>query len=196
MLDIWPPPQVKPPLDAYTERAQEMLETLFPSVYGELTRIAHKQLKSERPGHTLDTVALVHESYCRLARQSPSQAYDRSHFLALASHVMRNILVDHARQKLSAKRGGEQLRITLTDAAAVVPGPDLDILALQQAIEQLRHHDARLERVAECKIFGGMATAEIAAAVNVSARTVEKDWTIAKAYLHRALQPEGGSAGS
>lgn len=188
------PSRVTRLLRAYGEGRQEALDDLLPLVYEDLKRIARNHLRAERDGHTLDTTALVHEAYLNLAGGSLS-VRDRAHFFAVASRVMRHVLVDHARARLAAKRGGGHVHVTLTPEAAAPPDRSLEILALNRAIERLAERDERLARVVECKVFGGMTTKETSAAVGVAVRTVEKDWTLAKAFLHRELHPERDAIG-
>jgi RNA polymerase sigma factor (TIGR02999 family) len=174
-------------LRPYLDGNREALGGSFPLIYDELRRIARRHLRSEAAGHTLDTTALVHESYINLADIEPESVRDRGHFFAIASRVMRNILVDHARARRSAKRGGAQIRVTLTPELAAEPGVELDLIALHLALERLAERDPRLERVVECKVFGGMTTKETADALGMAVRTVEKDWTLAKSFLRREL---------
>lgn len=182
---------------AYLDGDREALDGLFPLIYDELRRIARRHLRSEAEGHTLDTTGLVHESYLNLMDVEPRSVRDRPHFFAIASRVMRNVLVDHARSRRSAKRGGTRVRVTLTPEVASAAGVELDILALHMALERLAEHDPRLERVVECKVFGGMTTQETADALGMAVRTVEKDWTLAKSFLRRELMdhlPPRGTA--
>jgi RNA polymerase sigma-70 factor, ECF subfamily len=157
-------------------------ERLFPLVYEELRRVAHAQLRSERPGHTLGTTALVHETYLRLVDQTRVQWRDRGHFLVVASWAMRRILLDYARRNRAARRGGGTVRFTLdADAPAAERGEML--LALDEALERLARLDRRLSQVVECRYFGGLTEQETAEALGVTRRTVQRDWAKARGWL-------------
>jgi RNA polymerase sigma factor (TIGR02999 family) len=161
---------------------------LFPLVYDELRRIAHGQLGRERDGHTLDTSALVHEAYLKLVDQTRVHWVDRSHFLAVATQAMRRILVDYARRYSSDKRGNAPRQVSLTDATLVVEERADLLLALDEALIALAKVDERLSRVVECRFFGGLTEDETAEVLGVTARTVRRDWTKAKGWLHQVLQ--------
>lgn len=167
------------------------LDRLFPLIYDELRKIARRHLRGERFDHTLSTTALVHESYLNLARRTSVTFKDRSHFLALASTIMRHILIDHARRHGAKKRGGDRVEVSLREADAVTIDHTTELLALDQALSNLSQRSPRLGQVVECRIFGGLTVKETAEALSVSVRTVERDWTRAKAYLYRALEPAG-----
>lgn len=161
---------------------------LFAQLYDDLRRIAQRHLRSERDGHTLNTTALVHEAYLKLAAQAERECRTRPEFLAFTSRAMRQVLVDYARGRGAAKRGGGRVQVTLqTDLGVDVPGETVDLLELDSALEQLGAHDARLRTVVECRFFGGMAPEEIAAALGVTRRTVDRDWVRARTYLHHLL---------
>jgi RNA polymerase sigma factor (TIGR02999 family) len=175
-------------LAALSQGRDEALDDLFPLVYDDLRRIARNHLRSERNGHTLDTVALVHETYLSLADGDAVSVRERARFFALASRAMRNILIDHARARKAVKRGGDQVRVTLTaGVASESPEALADIVDLHRALERLGERDPRMEQVVECKVFGGMTTKETAEALDIGVRTVEKDWTLARAFLHKEL---------
>jgi RNA polymerase sigma factor (TIGR02999 family) len=175
-------------LAALSQGRDEALDDLFPLVYDDLRRIARNHLRSERSGHTLDTVALVHETYLSLADGDAVSVRERARFFALASRAMRNILIDHARARKAVKRGGDQVRVTLTaGVASESPEALADIVDLHRALERLGERDPRMEQVVECKVFGGMTTKETAEALDIGVRTVEKDWTLARAFLHKEL---------
>lgn len=161
---------------------------LFPLVYEELRRIAHRQLGRERDGHTLDTSALVHEAYLKLVDQTRVQWVDRSHFLAVATQAMRRILVDYARRYSSDKRGNAPRQVSLTDATLVVEERADLLLALDEALITLAKVDERLSRVVECRFFGGLTEDETAEVLGITARTVRRDWVKAKGWLHQVLQ--------
>lgn len=167
----------------------EALHRIVPLVYDELRSLARRHLHRERAGHTLDATSLVHESYVRLAGSAALGASDRAHFLAIASRSMRQVLVDHARRVSAQKRGGEWQQTTLGDAAgaATVTLDAQELIALDDALASL---DARQRRVVECRFFGGMEEADIAAALDVSERTVRRDWVKARAWLYAQLYPD------
>ena len=163
-------------------------ESLFPLVYDELCRIAHRQMRRERLGHTLDTTALVHEAYFKLVDQTHADWTDRSHFFSVASNAMRQILVDYARRYRTDKRGGAPQRVSLTDAMLVAEERADTLLAVDDALKELARIDERLSRVVECRFFAGLTEEETAEVLGVTARTVRRDWTKAKGWLHRTLE--------
>ena len=158
-----------------------------PLVYDELRRQARRQLRRERVGHTLQPTALVHEAFLRLAGQSQAQWQNRRQFFAVASRVMRRVLVDQARARAASKRGDGLTRVALDDAVATGASPDVDVLALDQALDRLEQLDPRQARVVELRYFGGMSAAEAAEAVGLSLATVNRDWAMARAWLFREL---------
>ena len=162
-------------------------ERLFPLVYDELRLIAHRQLQRERPGHTLDTTALVHEAYLRLAGSTCQDFSDRAHFFAMAATAMRRILVDYARRYRSEKRGAAPRRVSLTDTMLVAEERADTLLAVDEALIELARIDARLSRVVECRFFAGLTEEETAETLGVTSRTVRRDWTKAKGWLLRTL---------
>jgi RNA polymerase sigma-70 factor (ECF subfamily) len=166
---------------------QQAFDRLMPLVYDELRRVARARLRLEREDHTLQTTALVHEAYVRLVDLDRMTLRDRVHFFAMASRLMREILVDHARRRRAGKRGGGADRISLQDAEPLADGQSIDLLALDDALTQLGMFDNRLCRVVELRFFGGLSIAETAAVLKVSDATVERDWVVAKAWLHRRL---------
>jgi RNA polymerase sigma factor (TIGR02999 family) len=162
---------------------------LFPLVYDELRRLAQWQMGHE-PGHTLQPTALVHEAYLRLVDQPERDWRGRTHFIAFASKVMRNLLIDQARKRASAKRGGDQRRVTFAEPVAPFAGRDLDtdeLLDLNAALDRLADEDERAARIVELRFFGGLKVDEVAAVLGVSKRTVEGHWTHARAWLQREL---------
>jgi RNA polymerase sigma factor (TIGR02999 family) len=159
---------------------------LVPAVYTELRRLAHHYMRGERTGHTLQTTALVHEAYLRLATVDRMQFRDRAHFVAIAATMMRRILVDHARAHARDKRGGG-LSVTSIGDVAVAPRQTVDLMALDEALERLACMDAQQARIVELRFFGGLTIEETAEALGVSAKTVKRDWAIAKAWLHQEL---------
>lgn len=164
----------------------DALRSLLPLVYEELRRIAQRQMKGERPDHTLQTTALINEAYLRLVDQRAAKVRDRSHFVALTSHLMRQILVDHARARLARKRDGG-LRITLAEDLAVAEPAECDVLAVDEALSRLAALDAQQARVVELRYFGGLSIRETSQALGVSEATVKRDWATARAWLHREI---------
>ena len=166
---------------------------LLPLVYDHLRALAASYMRGERPEHSLQPTELVHEVFLKLAGGAAHNAQDRGHFFALAARAMRQVLVDHARAKQSAKRGGKRQRVTLEDSlgladeATIAP---LDLLDLDRALERLALLDPRQSQVVELRFFSGLGVGEVAAALGVSRRTVEADWTMAKAWLKRELRGE------
>jgi RNA polymerase sigma factor (TIGR02999 family) len=159
------------------------LDRLVPIIYSDLQRMARARLRAERDGHSLQTTALVHEVYLRLVDANRMTLENRAHFFGVASRLMRQVLVDHARRRDAEKRGGDATRVSLSDASPTAPDRIVDILVLDEALEALTALDERLCRVVELKFFGGLTIDEMAAALNVSRATVERDWAVAKAWL-------------
>jgi RNA polymerase sigma factor (TIGR02999 family) len=180
-------------LTALNRDAPDAMQRLMPSVYRELRQIAHRQLASERDGHTLSTTAVVHEAYLRLADQRAATWGGRAHFFALAARVMRRVLTDYARRHRAGRRGGpDGRRIALDDADAagmlIAAERASELLALDEALDRLARHDERLARVVECRVFGGLSTAETAEVLGTSPRTVEREWALAKGWLYQELR--------
>jgi len=165
-------------------------DRLIPMVYDELREIAHRQLRNERSGHTLSTTALVHEAYLRLVNVNQVQWKDRAHFVAVAARVMRRILVDYARARSRDKRGGDAVRIPLTDVPDIAVA-DGDLIAFDDTLDRLEAINERLCRVVECRCFGGMSVDETAAALGTSPATVKRDWAFSRAWLNRELAGSG-----
>jgi len=172
---------------AWRGGATDARDRLFPLVYDQLRRIAHRQLGGERADHTLGTTGLAHEAYLKLVDQTRVAWADRSHFFAVASQVMRRILVDYARRLRAEKRGGAPKRVSLTDAMLVAEERADTLVALDEALIQLAAVDERLSRVVECRFFGGLTEEETAEVLDVTARTVRRDWIKAKGWLQHAL---------
>lgn len=182
----------------------QALESVWPLIYAELRRLAQRHLRHERQGHTLQGTGLVHEAFLRLSSESKVQWRSRSQFFALASKLMRHILVDHARARAADKRGGSDVVISidelnernveLADPAAQPSEAALDILALDQALERLAGLDALQSQVVELRYFGGLSIAETAEALHISPATVKREWVSARAWLLRELR--GGTAGA
>lgn len=173
---------------------REAFDRVFPIVYDELRRVAHYRLQFERAGHTLDTTALVHETYLKLASLDRIQYEGRAHFFALAAQAMRNILVSYALRHRAQKRGGGVPAVPLNEDLMLSDGQADSILALDEALERLRRLDERQHRVVECRFFGGLSVEETAEALSVSPATVKRDWNHARAWLNRELSV-GESAG-
>lgn len=168
---------------------QDALTQLIDLLHDDLRRMAHAYMQIERDGHTLSTTGLVHEAYVQLAERTGAVAWrGRAELMALVSKVMRHVLVDYARRRRAGKRGGGYLRVALTDDIAVADTEVAEVLAVDHAIEKLAVRDARLAQVVECRFFGGMSENEIADLLGVSTRTVERDWTRARAYLFTVLK--------
>jgi RNA polymerase sigma factor (TIGR02999 family) len=166
---------------------REAFDRVLQIVYAELQRIARRQLRG-RPSDTLDTNALVHEAYLKLAGSEPRSFADRAHFLAVAGVAMRQVLIDHARQHLARKRGGAWRRVTLDDSQfALVDDQAEHLLALDDALTRLATLSPRLAQVVECRFFGGLSEEETASALGVTSRTVRRDWTKARALLRDSL---------
>ena len=169
-------------------RKHDALEHLLPLVYDELRVIAHRQLANQARGGTLSTTALVHEAYLKLVDQSHADWRDRAHFLAVASLAMRHVLVDRAKARSTLKRGGERRRITLDDSHIAVDDQPDALLQLDEAMHRLAALEPRLARVVECRFFGGLNEQEIATALGITVRTVQRDWAKARMLLQRSLE--------
>jgi RNA polymerase sigma factor (TIGR02999 family) len=160
---------------------------LIPLVYDELRRQAARQLRRERPDHTLRPTALVHEAYVRMVGQQKASWQSRTQFFAVAAQVMRRVLVDHARQHAAAKRAGGWQRVTLEDQRAAATPQDVDVLALDDALRELAALDQRREKIVELRFFAGLTLEEAAETLGVSEATVTREWRLARAWLHRRL---------
>jgi RNA polymerase sigma factor (TIGR02999 family) len=167
---------------------EQALEQLVPIVYSELRRLAHYHLRRERDGHSLQSTALVHEVYLRLCGHDDPQWTDRAHFFAVAARMMRRILVDYSRRRGAQKRGSGAIHVSLDDALAIPIHAQLDLTALDAALEQLAAFDARKCQVVEMRFFAGLPAKEIAAVLKTTEATVRRDWVIAKAWLFRYLE--------
>ena len=163
---------------------------LMPVVYDELRRLADHYLRQERPDHTLQGTALVHEAYLKLIDQTQVDWRNRAHFFGVAAQLMRQILVDHARRHRSAKRGGAQQKLTLDEAVDYSQSRDVDLLALDDALTALAQRDERQSRIVELRFFGGLTIEETAVALDISPATVKVDWSMAKAWLRREISRE------
>lgn len=174
-------------LIAWSDGDPDALDALLPMVYDELRAIARRQLRRERPGHTLDTAALVHEAFLKIVRLDRVEWKSRAHFLALAAQAMRHILVDYAVRRNAEKRGGGQPHLSLENVAVSAEGSPADLLTLDDALSRLEALDARQAQIVECRFFGGMTVEETAEALDVSESTVKRDWAMSRAWLNREL---------
>ena len=166
------------------------VERILPLVYEELRRIARRQLRHEGVGHTLNTTALVHEAYLRLAAPSHLDISGRAEFLSIAAMAMRRVLIDYARQRTAQKRGGVQMRVELDDLEVAAEGRAEQLVALDEALTALAVSNPRLARVVDCRFFGGMSQEETALALQLTPRTVRRDWTKARMWLAMAMDSE------
>jgi RNA polymerase sigma factor (TIGR02999 family) len=174
-------------LVAWGQGDQTALERLMPLVYEELRRLARRHMNRQRPGHTLQTTALVNEAYLRLIDASQVQWQNRAHFFAVSAQLMRRILVDFARSRKSLKRGGEAQQVTLDDSLEVPSERGADLIALDDALNTLGVMNPRQSQIVELRYFGGLSEEEIAEALKISPRTVRRDWSLARAWLYREL---------
>jgi RNA polymerase sigma factor (TIGR02999 family) len=165
---------------------EKALAELLPLVYNELRMVARAHLKRERPDHTLQSTALVHEAYLRLLGSQPPELRNRPHFIAIASRLIRQILVDYARERRAAKRdGGDRVSIEYLDALPV--GDDDELLALNDALNDLYRADERQAKIVDMKFFGGLSSPEVSEVLGLSRATVDRDWATARAWLHRQI---------
>jgi RNA polymerase sigma-70 factor, ECF subfamily len=170
------------------------VEKLISLVQPELQRLAHYYMSRERPGHTLQTTALLNEAYLQLVGKTHPQWQNRAHFFAVAAQLMRRIMVDHARQRQALKRSGGAIRVTLDESAAVTQTRAAELLALDEALEKLAAFDQRKAKVVEMRYFGGLTMEEIADVLKIHVNTVTRDWTAARAWLFAALSGENMDA--
>jgi RNA polymerase sigma-70 factor, ECF subfamily len=179
-------------LDQYRDGQAEAFERLMELVYDDLRRLAAWQLQTERPGHTLQPTALVHEAYLKLAGQNPVEWQNKAHFFALAAQVMRHILVDHARARQRDKRGGGQAGVAMDEALELSHPNEPGLVELDEALSILARQDARKSRIVELRYFGGLRIEETAEVLGISPTTVRREWTLAKAWLRRELGKDAG----
>ena len=177
-----PSPQITELLQAWSAGDQSAVGQIVELVYPELHRMARKHLYHERPGHSIQATALVNEAYLRLVKVRDVQWKDRAHFLAMGARIMRRILIDHARSRPKGARA------ELTETLAIAPQMELDVVLLDQALKALTEFDERKAKVVEMKFFGGLTVEEIAAVLNVSRQTVDRDWSMAKAWLIHEME--------
>ena len=170
---------------------QEALDQLMPLVYEELHRLAGRYLRRERPGHTLQATALVHEAYLQLVDQKNVRWESRAHFLGMAARLMRQILIQYARSHGRAKRGGNERKLSLDDVTGLAQERDVDLVALDNALTRLARMDPQQSRIVELRFFGGLTVEETAEVLGLSPRTVKREWHIAKVWLQRELGQGG-----
>jgi RNA polymerase sigma factor (TIGR02999 family) len=182
-----PPSDVTTLLQAWGGGDRDALDEMLPAVYAELHRLARARLRGERADHTLQATALVNEAYLRLVDQTRVQWQNRAHFFGTAAQMMRRILVDHTRGRRSAKRGGNAVRVELDEALAVAETRDVDLLALDAALERLEALDPRQASLVVQRFFGGLTIEETAESLGISAATAKRDWATAKLWLRREL---------
>jgi RNA polymerase sigma factor (TIGR02999 family) len=176
-------------LERWAGGDQAALASLVPLVYDELRRQARRYLRRERDDHTLQPTALVHEAYLRLAKQRPVRFANREHFFAIAAHLMRQILVEHARGHRAAKRGGGN-KLALDQVAEPAKRQGVDLVALDEALDELADLDARQSHIVELRYFAGLSIAEVARVLHVSPATVKREWSTARVWLHRAISEQ------
>jgi RNA polymerase sigma-70 factor, ECF subfamily len=177
-------------LDDWQQGDLTAIEKLTPLIYDELRRIAHRYVQRERNGHTLETTALVNEAYLRLAGQKKIEWQNRSHFFAVTAQVMRHILIDHARRRRFLKHGGDAQQVSLGQAALMSEQRAAELVALDEALDDLAKLDQRKSQVVELRYFGGLSLEETAEVLGVSLMTVRRDWRAAKAWLYRRIKDD------
>ena len=181
------PSEVSQLLQAWGRGDVQAREELVPLVYRELKRRAGAYLRRERPDHTLQATALVHEAYVRLVGQDRVAGQNRAQFFGIASQMMRRILVDHARERQAAKRPGADVRVTLVDHAGAAPAPDCDLILLDQVLDELAHLNARQAQIVEMRYFGGLSEMEVGAVLDLSRATVTREWQAARLWLYTRM---------
>jgi len=169
---------------------REALETLIPLVYAELRKLAHHYLREERPGHLLQSTALVHEAFVRMVGMNPPTIEDRTHFFGIAAKLMRDILVEYARARQSKKRGGGDYTLTLDETIALPHATDVNLLLLDEALNELSRLDERQSRIIELRFFAGLSIEETSEILSISEATVSRDWMTARAWLYREISRE------
>jgi RNA polymerase sigma-70 factor (ECF subfamily) len=188
------PQEVSLLLQAWVGGDQSALDRLIPIVHHELHRLAHCYMARERPGHPLQTTALVNEAYIRLLGANKVAWQDRAHFFAISANLMRRILVDYARSRRYRKRGGDMKAVSLDEALLISPDTDPDLVKLDDALKALEEFDPRKARVVELRFFGGLDLDETAEVLNVSRDTVKRDWRLAKVWMFCEMTGSGGNA--
>lgn len=175
---------------AWGKGDEEAFDRLMPLVYDEMRKIARRYMSRQRPDHTLQTTALVNEAYLRLIDSSKVQWQNRAHFYAISAQLMRRILVDFARARTNQKRGGGAQKVVLDEALTLTSEPGADLIALDDALNELAKLDRRQSQIVELRYFGGLSEDETAEILDISARTVRRDWSLARAWLYRQLNQE------
>ena len=186
--------QVTQLLIAWSEGDQVARDKLMPLVHEELHRLAHRYMRRESPGHTLQTSALVNEAFVRLVGQKNVRWQNRAHFFGIAAQMMRRVLVDYARSRNYAKRGGGAAKLSLEEGLVVSDERSAEVVAVHEALEELAKIDPRQAQIVELKFFGGLSNEETAGVLDVSAGTVARDWTMAKAWLRREMSKSGSDS--
>jgi len=186
----FPSGQISKLLDDWGQGRQDAREALIPLVYDELRRLARRHLRRERADHTLQSAALVHEVYLRMVRPDSMQLQNRAHFFGVASQLMRRILVDYARHRRAAKRGGGEAPLTLDTKIALLRNPKMDVVALDDALNKLATLDPRRSRIIEMRFFGGLSIEETATVLDISPATVKREYTSARAWLQREMSKD------
>jgi RNA polymerase sigma factor (TIGR02999 family) len=181
-------------LVSWSEGDPKALEALTPLVYDELRTLAGRYLRRERPDHTLQSTALVHEAYLRMVDQRQVRWQNRAHFFGVAAQIIRRILVDHARSHKAEKRGADAVKLSLDEAMAVPQERQVDLVALDDSLNSLASFDVQQGRIVELRFFGGLSIEETAAVLGVSPATVKRDWAMAKAWLYRDMTSGPGQA--
>jgi len=185
------PHQITQLLKDWSNGDQAARDQLMPLVYDELRRMAHQHMRKERPGHTLQTSALVNEAFVRLVDQSEVEWQNRAHFFGIAAEMMRRILVDYARSRGYAKRGGGAHQVSLDEGLVVSEERATEVVNVHEALERLAEFDGRKSQIVELRFFGGLSIEETAEVLAVSPGTVMRDWTLAKAWLRREMTTDG-----
>jgi RNA polymerase sigma factor (TIGR02999 family) len=189
-VDTTSPNEITQQLIAWSNGDTAALERLIPAVYQELRRMADHYLRGERAGHSLQPTALVHEAYLRLIDQTKVEWHNRAHFFGVAAQMMRRILIDHAKAKQRAKGGGAAVKVSLDEGAVFSQERATELVALDDALQELGKLDERKSRIVELRYFGGLTVEETAQVLGVSDKTVMRDWNLAKAWLYQQLQHE------
>lgn len=190
MTESSTPPEVTQLLIAWSNGEAGALEQLTPLVYAELRRLAHRYMHRERAGHTLQTTALVHEAYIRMIDQNHANWQNRAQFFGVAANMMRRILVDHARGHQADKRGGGIAKLSLDEAIEIADQKEVDLIALDDALNNLAELDEQQSRVVELRFFAGLTVEETAEVMKLSPATIKREWSMAKAWLHRELSKQ------
>ncbi len=190
------PPEITRLLVSWSDGDASALEQLIPLVSGELRRLAHAYMRRQGPGHLLQTTALVHEAYLRLVDAQSLKWQNRAHFYGISAKLMREILVEFCRAGHAQKRGGGEVPLSLDEAAVIPKAPDADLLALNDALNDLERFDQRKARIVELRFFGGLSVEETAEVLKIAPITVMREWSKAKAWLYQAISPDEGEGAS